>query len=88
MMEIPQNYSVTELKDGCCGMAGAFGFEKEHYDFSVKVANVSLVPAINARQEGDVIAATGTSCRHQIKDTTGVIALHPVEILHGALIGV
>ena len=87
MMEIPQNYSVTELKDGCCGMAGAFGFEKEHYDFSVKVANVSLVPAINARQEGDVIAATGTSCRHQIKDTTGVIALHPVEVLHGALIG-
>ena len=87
MMEIPENYSVTELKDGCCGMAGAFGFEKEHYDFSVKVANVSLVPAVNARKEGDVIAATGTSCRHQIKDTTGVIALHPVEILHGALIG-
>lgn len=86
MMEIPQNYSVTELKDGCCGMAGAFGFEKEHYDFSVKVANVLLVPAINARREGDVIAATGTSCRHQIKDTTGIIALHPVEILHGALI--
>ena len=86
MMEIPANYSVTELKDGCCGMAGAFGFEKEHYDFSVKVANVSLVPAVNARKEGDVIAATGTSCRHQIKDTTGVVALHPVEILHGALI--
>lgn len=86
MMEIPENYTVTELKDGCCGMAGAFGFEKEHFDFSIKVANVSLVPAINARQEGDVIAATGTSCRHQIKDTTGVIALHPVEILHGALI--
>lgn len=87
MMEIPANYSVTELKDGCCGMAGAFGFEKEHYDFSLKVANVSLVPAVNARKEDDVIAATGTSCRHQIKDTTGVIALHPVEILHGALIG-
>ncbi len=86
MMQIPENYSVNELKDGCCGMAGAYGFEKDHYDFSIKVAEVSLIPAITSRENEDLVAATGTSCRHQILDTTGVHALHPVEILYDALL--
>lgn len=85
MMEIPENYTVTELKDGCCGMAGAFGFEKEHYDLSMQVGKLTLIPAVSAKSDEDVVAATGTSCRHQIKDGTGVRAMHPVEILYEAL---
>ena len=58
---------VTVLDAGCCGMAGAFGYEKEHYDVSVKIANLALVPAVNANPTATVVA-TGTSCRHQIRD--------------------
>jgi len=72
--------SVTTLDAGCCGMAGAFGYEKEHYDLSVKIANLALIPAVTASPEATVIA-TGTSCRHQLRDLTGRVALHPVEVL-------
>lgn len=74
---------VTVLDAGCCGMAGAFGYEKEHYDVSVAVANLALVPAVNAEPSATVVA-TGTSCRHQIHDLTGRRALHPLEVLAGA----
>jgi Fe-S oxidoreductase len=74
---------VTVLDAGCCGMAGAFGYEKEHYDLSVQIANLALVPAVNADPAATVVA-TGTSCRHQIRDLTGRVALHPLEVLAGA----
>lgn len=86
MMQIPANYRVTEIKSGCCGMAGAFGYEKEHYPFSMKVGELSLFPAIRSKPKESQITATGTSCRHQIKDGTRESAKHPVEILYDALL--
>ena len=73
---------VTVLDAGCCGMAGAFGYEKQHYDISVKIANLELVPAVTANPSATIIA-TGTSCRHQIRDLTGRVAFHPLEVLAG-----
>ena len=75
---------MTVLDAGCCGMAGAFGYEKEHYDVSVKIANLALVPAVTAAPDATVVA-TGTSCRHQLRDLTGRAALHPLEVLAGEL---
>jgi FAD/FMN-containing dehydrogenase/Fe-S oxidoreductase len=76
--------SVTTLDAGCCGMAGAFGYEKEHYDISAKIAALQLLPALAAAPDATV-AATGTSCRHQIRDLTGRRALHPMEIVRSAM---
>jgi FAD/FMN-containing dehydrogenase/Fe-S oxidoreductase len=73
---------VSVLDAGCCGMAGAFGYEREHYDLSVKIAGLSLVPSIRAEPTA-VVVATGTSCRHQIRDLTRRVALHPLEVLAG-----
>lgn len=75
---------VDSLDAGCCGMAGSFGFEKEHYDISVQIANLALLPALKA-EPGAIIAATGTSCRHQIKDMAGRRASHPLEVLESCL---
>ena len=85
MLSLPFNYSVEELKTGCCGMAGAFGFEKEHYQVSMKVGSLRLFPEVNKTPEDVIISAPGTSCRHQIKDGTGRTALHPIEVLFNAL---
>ncbi len=85
MMSIPPNYQVEEIDSGCCGMAGAFGFEKEHYKTSMAVGNLVLLPKIKAASETTLITATGTSCRHQIKDGSQRTAMHPVEILFEAL---
>jgi FAD/FMN-containing dehydrogenase/Fe-S oxidoreductase len=82
----PAGYTVEEIPSGCCGMAGSFGYEKEHFDLSMKVGELVLFPAIRKTVEGVMIAAPGTSCRHQIKDGTGRSALHPAEILHDALV--
>jgi Fe-S oxidoreductase len=71
---------VVALDAGCCGMAGSFGFEKEHFDLSVKIAGLQLLPAL-AGAAGALVTATGTSCRHQIKDLAGRRALHPLEVL-------
>jgi Fe-S oxidoreductase len=71
---------VVNLDSGCCGMAGSFGFEKEHYDLSVAVANLELLPALRAEPDA-LVVAPGTSCRHQIKDLAGRRALHPLEVL-------
>ncbi len=76
---------VHMIPSGCCGMAGSFGYEKEHFDLSMKIGELVLFPTVRSQQEDVVIAAAGTSCRHQIKDGTGKKALHPVEILHDAL---
>ena len=86
MMQIPKNYSVELIEDGCCGMAGSFGFEKEHYELSQKVGNLKLFPAIQNREENTIISACGTSCRHQIKDGTHEPSFHPIEILFNALL--
>jgi Fe-S oxidoreductase len=76
---------VKEIPSGCCGMAGSFGYEKEHYDISMKIGGLVLFPTINQLDEKVIIAASGTSCRHQIKDGTGRVAKHTVEILYEAL---
>lgn len=85
MLSIPENYTVEEIKSGCCGMAGAFGYEKRHYDLSLKIGELVLFPAIRASKPGTIICAAGTSCRQQILDGTGVQALHPVEVLVNAM---
>jgi FAD/FMN-containing dehydrogenase/Fe-S oxidoreductase len=85
MLSIPENYQVEEIKSGCCGMAGSFGYEKEHYDLSMKIGELVLFPEIRKSPENTVISAPGISCRQQIADGTGVKALHPAEVLYRAL---
>lgn len=84
-LQLPANYQVQVIPSGCCGMAGSFGYEAEHYGVSMQVGELVLLPAVRSTPAGTLIAAPGTSCRHQIKDGTGRIALHPAEILHDAL---
>ncbi len=85
MLSLPANYSVEEIKSGCCGMAGAFGYETEHYPVSMNVGELVLFPEIRKTTSEVIISAPGTSCRHQIKDGTGRKALHPAEVLFNAL---
>lgn len=85
MLSLPENYTVTEIKSGCCGMAGSFGYEKEHYELSMKVGELVLFPDIRSSKSEVLISAPGTSCRHQIKDGTGIKAYHPIEIIYDAL---
>jgi len=86
LLSIPENYKVNEIPSGCCGMAGSFGYEKEHFDLSMKVGELVLFPAVREASEDTLIAAPGTSCRHQIHDGTSRKALHPVEILYNSLV--
>ncbi|MDX1955890.1 MAG: FAD-linked oxidase C-terminal domain-containing protein [Chitinophagaceae bacterium] len=86
MLSLPENYSVDVIPSGCCGMAGSFGYEKEHYDLSMKVGELVLFPAVRGASAETIIAAPGTSCRHQVKDGTGVEAKHPVDVLFEALV--
>jgi len=86
MLSLPENYSVDVIPSGCCGMAGSFGYEKEHYELSMKIGELVLFPAVRNQSENIIIAAPGTSCRHQVKDGTGRKALHPVEVLWEALV--
>jgi len=77
--------SVRELDAGCCGMAGSFGFEAEHYDISLQIGELRLFPAVRALERPSVIAASGTSCRQQIRHGTGRVARHPVSLVRSAL---
>jgi FAD/FMN-containing dehydrogenase/Fe-S oxidoreductase len=86
MLSLPENYKVETIPSGCCGMAGSFGYEKEHYDISMQIGELVLLPTVRKQPEDVIIAAPGTSCRHQIKDGTGRKAKHPVEILYDALV--
>jgi len=86
LLSYPANYTVEEIPSGCCGMAGSFGYEKEHYEVSMKIGEMVLFPAVREVGNETLIAAPGTSCRHQIKDGTGKKAWHPVEILYDALV--
>jgi FAD/FMN-containing dehydrogenase/Fe-S oxidoreductase len=82
---LPENYRVRLIPSGCCGMAGSFGYESEHFDVSMKIGELVLFPTVRSEPADSLIAATGTSCRHQIKDGTNRLALHPAEILRSAL---
>ncbi|GAB4179313.1 MAG: FAD-binding and (Fe-S)-binding domain-containing protein [Terrimicrobiaceae bacterium] len=86
VLELPQGHSVRIIPSGCCGMAGSFGYEVEHYELSQKIGELVLFPRARAAGPEEIIAAAGTSCRHQIHDATGRRALHPAEILLEALL--
>ena len=86
ILRLPRHYAVEVIPSGCCGMAGSFGYEREHFAISMRIGDLVLFPAVRATAAEALIAAPGTSCRHQIKDGTGRMALHPVEILHAALL--
>ncbi len=88
MLSLPKHYRIHIIPSGCCGMAGSFGYEKEHYDFSMAVGELTLFPAVRqaaghspSEKTNVIVCAPGTSCRQQIFDGTGVIALHPVQAL-------
>jgi Fe-S oxidoreductase len=85
MLELPANYKVQVIPSGCCGMAGAFGYEAEHFELSQQIGELVLFPAVRAAPADTLIAAPGTSCRHQVRDGTGRPVFHPVEILRDAL---
>jgi FAD/FMN-containing dehydrogenase/Fe-S oxidoreductase len=86
MLSLPQNYEVHQIPSGCCGMAGSFGYETEHFEVSQKIGELVLFPTVRKQSEDVIICASGTSCRHQIKDGTGRIAKHAVEILWEAIL--
>lgn len=86
VLSLPANYIATAINSGCCGMAGSFGYDKDHYEVSMQIGELVLFPAVRKQKSEGLIAASGTSCRHQIKDGTGRIAQHPVEILYDALL--
>ncbi|WP_394341532.1 FAD-binding and (Fe-S)-binding domain-containing protein [Sediminicola luteus] len=85
VLNLPKNYTVRLINSGCCGMAGSFGYEKEHYEVSMAIGEQRLFPAVRKSAFETLIAANGTSCRHQIEDGTQREALHPVTILKNAL---
>ena len=85
MLNLPKNFKADVLETGCCGMAGAFGYEKEHYKFSMQVGEDSVFPTIRNLNQKEIIVAAGTSCRHQISDGTKRTSLHPASVLKLAL---
>lgn len=80
MRRIAQGRQVTVLDSGCCGMAGSFGYTADRYDLSMAIGEMAVFPAARAMGSADVMAAPGTSCRHQVRDGTGREAMHPIEI--------
>jgi len=86
VLNLPLNYKVTIIPSGCCGMAGSFGYEKEHYHISMQIGEQTLFPAVRKADSDVLISANGTSCRHQIKDGTEHEAFHPITILRKALV--
>jgi Fe-S oxidoreductase len=76
---------VVELDSGCCGMAGSFGYAKDHYEVSQPDRRTPLLPAARALKDGELLAAAGTSCRHQVAHFAGVEAAHPAVILHSLI---
>lgn len=84
ILGLPSNHTVSVIPSGCCGMAGSFGYEKEHFDLSMKIGELVLFPSIRKSDPNTKIVAAGTSCRHQITDGTNRKAVHPVEVLFEA----
>ena len=85
MLNIVENYTVTLFNSGCCGMAGSFGYEKEHYNISMQIGENSILKKIRNTCSNTEIAVAGTSCRHQISDGTQRQTKHPIQILRQAL---
>lgn len=85
VLQIPAGYKVETIPSGCCGMAGSFGYEKEHYSISMQIGELVLFPAVRNKNNDEIVVAPGSSCRHQIKDGTNVDAVHPVDVLFGAV---
>jgi Fe-S oxidoreductase len=77
--------SVVALDAGCCGMAGSWGYARDHFDLSRAIGERKLFPAVRSRTAGTIVAAAGTSCRHQLLDFTGVQAVHPAVLLQSLL---
>ena len=82
---LPPGHEVEQTNAGCCGMAGSFGYQREHYDVSMAVGGQGLFPAVNAKGDDWEVAVTGVSCRQQIEQGAGRKARHVVEILRDAL---
>ena len=85
MLRLLPGANVEPIDCGCCGMAGSFGYEKEHYELSMAIGEQTLFPTIRAASSSTMIAAAGTSCREQIKDGTRRRACHPIEIIARAI---
>ena len=85
VLTLPPNYTVTEVDSGCCGMAGSFGYEAEHYQISLQMAERRLLPAVRQVAAETLIVASGVSCRQQIKHGAARQALHPAEVIRAAL---
>ena len=86
MLSLPPAHDVTVLDSSCCGMAGAFGYEKAHYELSMKIGELRLFPTVREKLAGDVtVSAPGFSCRHQLEHGTGVLPKHPIEVLREAI---
>jgi FAD/FMN-containing dehydrogenase/Fe-S oxidoreductase len=86
VVNVVKNAKVTIIPSGCCGMAGGFGYEKEHYDVSIKIGELILLPAVRKSTSETYIIANGSSCRHQIKDGADRKAIHPVSFLKQMLL--
>ena len=85
VLSLPSHFDVEIIDSGCCGMAGSFGYEKEKFDLSMKIGELILFPTIRKDEGASIIVATGTSCRHQIKDAIGCPSFHSAEVLWKAL---
>lgn len=86
LLSFPENYTAQEIKSGCCGMAGSFGYEAEHAELAVKIGEMALFPAVRGCASSTVVAASGTSCRQHIGQHTHRVAEHPVMVLFDALL--
>jgi len=85
LLSLPEQHHVSLIPSGCCGMAGSFGYEKEHFEISQKVGESVLFPAVNKATKDTIVVASGTSCRHQILDATHKKVVHPIELLWSLL---
>ena len=84
LLSLPENFRLTVIPSGCCGMAGSLGYVEEHYEVSMKIGEAVLFSAVRGLTKNVIVAALGTCCRHQIHDGTALAALHPTQILrHG-----
>ena len=89
MLGLPAEHDVSVIDSSCCGMAGAFGYEKAHYDLSMKIGELRLFGAVREKPAGSfTLSAAGFSCRHQLEHGTGVQAKHPIEVLRESIITV
>ena len=89
MLGLPAEHNVSVIDSSCCGMAGAFGYEKAHYDLSMKIGELRLFEAVREQPtDSFTLSAAGFSCRHQLEHGTGVQAKHPVEVLRDSIIAV